>query len=125
MKQEGQDMNQVPENIQALAQKLLDEKRRERLQAMIDGKSQPPNPYAAYIIQQIKTLYEQGGALANQLAAARSQVSALEQEIMRKAGAVDQLIHDLEKWDRPAEATSAVPTPPAAPQNGAHEPKAS
>lgn len=117
-----QNGNDIPPALRDVANQLMDQARARRLQDLIDGKIPPPNQYAAFIIGQIKTVYEQAGQLDHQLGAAKAQVNSLQQQIVKLVGAAEQYAKDLETWDKPHE---AVPTAPEAPQNGAHEPKAS
>jgi hypothetical protein len=94
------------------------QKRRERMAALISGAVPPPNPFAKYLIDELKRNNAAGEQARARLNAARQQIVALENEANTLAVRVDQHLADLEKWDRML--TEEVPTDSEVNKNGDH-----
>lgn len=82
------------------------------LQALVEGRAPPSNPYSAYIVEQLRGMKEGMVAASAQLREARKQVAALEAHLTKQEGVAEQYLHDLRRWET---------TPVETPANGAKE----
>ena len=81
----------------------------ERLQGLMQGTIEPPNPYAAYIVEQLKQHTAELDACQRNAQALDQRLGQLRAEALRLEGRVGQLRQDLVTWDRKLE----EPTAPA------------
>ena len=85
----------------------------DRLQKLLSGQVQPPNPFAEYIIQQLRETMAKGQNISQKLVVYRSQVKKLEEESLRLEGVAEQHLKDLAEWDKPlANASEVEEAPP-------------
>jgi len=71
-----------------------------RLTDLVEGKVEPPNRYAAFLIDKIKGLEGEGQSIAQQLKFHRGKVEELETALTGVTEAGRRYVNDLREWDR-------------------------
>lgn len=79
-----------------------------RLRNLLAGQVPPPNEFAGFIIEQLRTTMTQGQQISRKLSQARATVKEFEEEGLRLEGVANQYARDLDKWDKPV-GTGATP----------------
>jgi hypothetical protein len=72
-----------------------------RLDALLGAEAPPPNPFVAYLVEQLNASVAEAKVVEHNINQVNAQLNELHQKRLVLQGDRNRLITDIQKWDRP------------------------
>jgi len=73
----------------------------QRMQALLSGKTPPPNEFVAYMLTEVKNTQAEFTALQASIREVENQLQAMKSRAIALQGETDRYFRDIHQWDRP------------------------